>query len=472
VFLQSLLNLFIITVALLMGTTGDCLADLHVTETPITSAPEGTAGLGFGLRSGTSPYVGVNNVASIDNDNSVDLVPLYLYEGQYLFAHGTSAGIHVVNDDRFSVDVLARYRFDRLEADADSYFFGLEDREQSVDGGLAVAFKGDWGKLRATWVVDMLDRHNGEEWDIGYRYSWRSGRWSFSPFVSYIHQDSDLTNYYYGVSASEATAGRAAYRTGSANYWRMGLNSSYRLTKHMMVFGNVAFEGVADTIVDSPLVDEEQLNSVMIGLAYMFGNILDDSAVKKNPARKGEWSWRVNTGYTAEETFHKVHRGYVKRNEDVRTYLGGLTIGKLLQDGEKIDYWGRFSFNRHVENDNQDDFWEYNAYIMAMGTGYSPWTDKELFRYGFGFGFSYAERVPFVEQVKQSKRDGNTAHFLNYLEAQIDVPFQRLFGKSASKHCYLGLTLVHRSGIFANADILGNVSGGSDVLTGHVECKR
>jgi len=31
---------------------------------------------------------------------------------------------------------------------------------------------------------------------------------------------------------------------------------------------------------------------------------------------------------------------------------------------------------------------------------------------------------------------------------------------------------VHRSGIFATSDILGNVSGGSDVLSMHIECKR
>jgi hypothetical protein len=137
-----------------------------------------------------------------------------------------------------------------------------------------------------------------------------------------------------------------------------------------------------------------------------------------------------------------------------------------------VDYWGKVSVNRHFENDLQGDFWEYNAYVMVMGTGYSPWTDKELFRYGFGFGFSYAERVPMVEQIKQASRDENTSHFLNYLEAQIDFPLSRLFGDAVSNKCYVGLTLVHRSGIFANSDILGNVSGGSDVLTAHLECKR
>ena len=224
-----------------------------------------------------------------------------------------------------------------------------------------------------------------------------------------------------------------------------------------------------DTVRDSPLTDEDHLFSAFVGASYHFGNLRDQSRVTE--PRKGEWSWRVNAGYTAEETFLKVHRGAFRRSEDVHTYLAGITLGKLLQDGEKVDFWGRFSLNRRLENGTQDDFFEYVAYVMAMGTGYSPWTDRELFRYGFGFGFSYADRVPMVEQIKQAQRGRDTAHFLNYLEAQVDFPLRNLFGDQASRDCYIGLTLVHRSGIFATSDILGNVSGGSDVLTGHLECK-
>ncbi|MCZ6659201.1 MAG: hypothetical protein O7C67_18085, partial [Gammaproteobacteria bacterium] len=64
-------------------------ADLGVTEIPIVDAQRGTVGLGVGIRAGTSPYVGVDNISSIGNDNDTDLLPLYLYEGKYLFGHGT-----------------------------------------------------------------------------------------------------------------------------------------------------------------------------------------------------------------------------------------------------------------------------------------------------------------------------------------------------------------------------------------------
>src|SRR5690554_3437430 len=112
------------------------------------------------------------------------------------------------------------------------------------------------------------------------------------------------------------------------------------------------------------------------------------------------------------------------------------------------------------------------AYVMAMTTGRSPWTSEELLRFGIGFGFSYASEVPYVEQVKQAKREQNTSHFLNYLEGQFDVPLRLMFENKAVRNCYVGISLLHRSGIFAKSDILSNVSGGSDMVSGHIECKR
>ncbi len=141
----------------------------------------------------------------------------------------------------------------------------------------------------------------------------------------------------------------------------------------MRLFANFSYDWLGDEISDSPLVDESGLYSVMVGLAYGFGNTLDNSGSgRRDSARAGEWSWRINYGYTAEETFHKVHRGQLQRSDDVDTKLVGLTVGKLLVDGRRVDYWGKVSLNRRLERDEQEDFFELNAYVMAMVTGYSP----------------------------------------------------------------------------------------------------
>ena len=460
--------------ALLSTASTKSFATNPVTEIATGDIPAGTLGLGFGWRWGDSPYKGIGDISSMETDENSDVLPFYFYEGKYLFAHGSTAGIHLFDTGTFSADALIAYRFDRLEPERDDYFEGVNEREQSLDGGLRGSVRGDWGKLSLTWLQDTLDRHNGEEVDLTYRYNWFGDKWTVSPFASYVYWDRTLTDYYYGVSTAESREDLPVYQPGSSTLWRVGVNTSYRMSKRLRLFANLAVDGLGDEVTDSPLVDEDHLVTAMVGAAYAFGNVLDEQhSSRRNPERAGEWSWRVNAGYTAEETFHKVHRGAIKRSDDARTYLAGLTLSKLALDGRRLDVWGRVSINRRLENDYQSDFWEINPYIMLMGTGYSPWSNRELFRYGFGYGFSYADKVPYVEQEKQAKRDGNTSHFLNYLEATVDFPLRNFFGdRGWWKHCYSGLTIVHRSGIFGRVDILGNVSGGSDVLTGHLECKR
>jgi hypothetical protein len=140
--------------------------------------------------------------------------------------------------------------------------------------------------------------------------------------------------------------------------------------------------------------------------------------------------------------------------------------------GPRVDFYGKLALFRHFEGDFQDDFWNYTGYVMAVGKGYLPWSDKLAFRYGFGFGASYAEKVPAVEKIKQAERDRNTSHFLNYLEFMADVPLARFTKARAVQNCFAGVTVVHRSGIFGSSDILGEVSGGSDWVTLHLECLR
>ena len=181
----------------------------------------------------------------------------------------------------------------------------------------------------------------------------------------------------------------------------------------------------------------------------------------------------MNYGYQAEENIvGGIDQGDVGKSTVADTNIGGVTLSKLISTG-RLDIVGRLAAFRHFEEDeNNGDFWSYSAYLMAMGRGFSRWSGEELFRYGFGFGMSYAETVPIAEQRKQGARDRNTSKFLNYLEIQLDFPLRRLFKESkAMRNCYAGLTVVHRSGIFGTSDILGDVAGGSDWVTAHLECK-
>ncbi|MEJ2604615.1 MAG: MipA/OmpV family protein [Gammaproteobacteria bacterium] len=462
-------------VAICLGAHVSALAPLpcqsqEVGEIPFFQAPPGSAALGGGIRFGNSPYLAPDS----DDQRKRDLIPLYLYEGKYVFARGTAGGIHVVDTDDIEFNLYTRFRFQQLDPDTNAYYQGLEKRRQTLDAGLQFALTQDWGDLKLTWLTDTLDRHNGNELEVSYRYRFEAGAWSLSPFVSWSWRDEDLTDYYFGVSEAEARPDRPAFSAGESTLVGFGLNTAWHVTDRIVLFGNVGFYGTDSEVLDSPLVEESGFSAGFVGGTYTFGNARSPDYIE-DPERRGEWTWRANYGYQAEGNIvGEIDQGDFSRSklaEDAR--IGGLTLSRLLSGGDRVDVYGRFAIYRHFEEDEGNgNFFSYAAYIMASGKGYSPWSKQEWFRWGFGFGASYAETVPIAEQRKQAARDRNTSHFLNYLEMTVDFPLRRISKANWLRDCYAGVTIVHRSGIFATSDILGDVAGGSDWITAHLECIR
>ncbi len=441
----------------------------EVTEVFFSRAPAGSAALGGGLRTGQSPYRASDN----EDDVQLDLVPLYLYEGKYVFARGTAGGFHLYKDNGLELNLYGRYRFQKLDPNSNSFYEGLEDRDQSVDGGIELGLYRPWGELKLDWVSDLLDRHNGQEVRASYRYRFNRGPWSFSPFFAWTWQNENLVNYYFGVSEAEALPDRPAYTPGAAQWFSYGLNTSWQATDRIQWFANITFGGASSEITNSPLLEEDGFSSAFVGGTYLFGNarrpdyIIDEE-------RRSEWSWRVNYGYQADGNIvSEIDQGDFSKSDVADTNIAGLTFSKLLSSGGRVDFLGRVALFQHLEEDEGNgNFPSYAAYIMAMGKGYSPWSGNEVFRWGFGFGMSYAEKVPIAEQRKQAAKDDNTSHFLNYLEMTLDFPLRRVSKARWLQNCYAGVTIVHRSGIFGTSDFLGDVSGGADWITGHLECTR
>lgn len=441
----------------------------EVTDIPFFSAPPGSAALGAGLRVGQSPYFANDS----DDERLSDLVPLYLFEGEYLFARGTAGGLHLVKKNGLELNLLTRYRFLELDPDSNAFYEGLESRDQTLDAGVEFALRKEWGELIFDWVADTLDRSNGQEASVSYRYRFNTGPWSISPYVSWSWQDANLTNYYYGVSEAEARPDRPAYAPGESQWIEFGLNTAWHVSDRIVFFANVGFAGGDSVVNNSPLVEENGRSAGLVGGTYLFGNarrpdyIVDDS-------RAGEWSWRVNYGYQASgNIIGTIDQGDISKSSVADTNIGGVTLSKLLSSNGRFDFLGRFAVFQHMESDEGNgNFQSYAAYISAMGKGYSSWTDEELFRWSFGFGMSYATKVPIAEQRKQAAKNDNTSHFLNYLELTVDFPLRRVSKASWLQNCYAGAAVVHRSGIFGSSDFLGSVSGGSDWVTAHLECTR
>ena len=124
-------------VAAFVTVTASAMAGQEVIRIPFINAPAGTTGLGGGFRMGKSTYISSGESEEVP----LDLIPLYLYEGKWLFAHGTTGGVHFLNTDKFTISALIRWRFQQLDTTKDSIFDGLERRHQTLDAGIEATYK-------------------------------------------------------------------------------------------------------------------------------------------------------------------------------------------------------------------------------------------------------------------------------------------------------------------------------------------
>ena len=187
---------------------------------------------------------------------------------------------------------------------------------------------------------------------------------------------------------------------------------------------------------------------------------------------RGPLIWKAMYGRSTDCNLLPIMRlGCTSTNTTDRTGIAALEIGKpLLKEvnGWPLDFVGYLGLLRHNEKGLQPDSWQADAYVKAFYYGF-PWRSSVRTRVGFGAGISYAQRVPFVEQRDQVRRGRPTSKLLNYLDPSIDVNVGDIFGSRTFRDTYFGVGASHRSGIFGNSQVLGNVNGGSNYLYSYLE---
>ena len=424
----------------------------------------GSAGLGLVLRSEQSPYKG----AGISND----LLPMYLYEGQRVFLHGTRVGLKLVDElrvQRHSIDVFLDYRFEGFPYErAPASLAGMHVRRPATDLGLGYRYRSDWGNLDAEILHDIDNVSKGGELRLAYNFDWQSGRWHLRPSLMLSRRNARLNDYYYGVRQDEATALRPEYYPGAGTDLRLGLYGYYELLNRWRLMGGVAVNILDTAVRNSPIVRDSVQPTVMIGAAYDFGS--------HQPYSEPRLPLRLKVLYGRSTDCNLLPAMTLRcgstRTED-NTRIAAVELGRPLVEGVNdwpLDFVGYLGLLRHDENHWQADSWQLDAYIKAYFYGF-PWSERLRTRLGFGAGFSMAQRVPYVEERDQARRGRNTSKLLNYLDPSIDISVGDLIGMSTLKETYFGLGVSHRSGIFGASRMFDNTNGGSNYFYTYIESK-
>jgi outer membrane protein len=207
--------------------------------------------------------------------------PLVSYEGERFFWRGIGGGAHLFKQGAFSVDATLSARMDGV----DQKDFGrrelaergidqsiVEDRDNGLDAGVALHWRGPNGHLEFGIKGDVSGASKGYEASVKYAYPFQVGGTRISPHVGVSHLSKKLVNYYFGTSPLEVARGAAHYQPGSATVPRIGIDVVHPFAKRWAVIGNVSYKHLPGKISDSPLVEKDTNGNVsgFIGLSRSF----------------------------------------------------------------------------------------------------------------------------------------------------------------------------------------------------------
>jgi len=145
---------------------------------------------------------------------------------------------------------------------------GIEDRKWTIEAGPTVGWRGWPVHFNWTTFLEPTDRHNGSisrfalslpmEWSRGY----------VVPSIEATYQSNDYVDYYYSVTAAEATASRPEYAPGGATNTALRVRWGYALSDDWLLSGRLGVELLDSEISASPIVDRDRIWSATLGVAY------------------------------------------------------------------------------------------------------------------------------------------------------------------------------------------------------------
>jgi MipA family protein len=264
--------------ALLAGSSASVMAQ----TAPATedSAPEDSGmdgppprwGLGVGAIASDSPYAG----------ESIRVVPLPLisYQGEKFFFQGITAGWRFIQNDAFELAGIAKLRFDGFDIDdlgrrelaANGLDYRqLEDRDHSIDAGIAAKWSGMAGELELELLTDVTDRSGGQEFSIQYGYPIHWGQTLVTPIAGVTWLSEDMANYYYGTLDEEVARGAVDYKPDAVTIPHIGVNFMRFFGKHWSMFAFFKYSVLPDEITDSPFLEPDSDGNAFILLGVQRG---------------------------------------------------------------------------------------------------------------------------------------------------------------------------------------------------------
>lgn len=143
----------------------------------------------------------------------------------------------------------------------------VEDRDDSTMLGINAEYKKGMFSAEVGYLQDISDTSDGAKMYIQANYTVLAAPKYTLTLVAKAEQlDDDMTSYYYSAINDD----NSFYTAKSATNLTIGTVGTYKINDKWTAIGALTVTSLGDEITDSPLVEKDTYNMVLVGATYSF----------------------------------------------------------------------------------------------------------------------------------------------------------------------------------------------------------
>ncbi|WP_404340600.1 MipA/OmpV family protein [Pseudoalteromonas mariniglutinosa] len=147
---------------------------------------------------------------------------------------------------------------------------GLASRHYDFDVGLRLSRRFQDSQFSFEYLHDVSGTHHG--WVMNSFFSriipWRN--WEFRSGIGLSAYSADFTNYYFGISASEATVNRPLYQPTASYSVIVEFHAEYPIHENWVFLTGWLSTWFSPEISNSPIISQHYQHKAKVGVRYVF----------------------------------------------------------------------------------------------------------------------------------------------------------------------------------------------------------
>jgi len=182
-------------------------------------------------------------------------------------------GYTLKQTERQQINLITGSFFEQISAEnqiSGNRLDGIITREASAEGGVEINHQLGDTLYNIRLMHDLQSQHKGTLFSAQVSRPYFTSTTLIQTALGIAFIDSSATNYYYGVSPSEAREGRAAYRAGSAWIASASVYLERPINESWSAVARLSYSHASSNITDSPLVNRDGGYNIHLGMMWVF----------------------------------------------------------------------------------------------------------------------------------------------------------------------------------------------------------